>query len=192
MNTETSIKNSDTGATISNATDGSPHDNNSHVLRLRYQKALTAFYKLPERDRMALVILSSFLGLMIILYGVIMPSVNYHQQARQNFQNEHELLYWLKAQESAIQAIQTNPKSGKSFSGNPLSLVNSSAKDFQLSIKRLQPENSGNLRVWMENVNFDNTLQWLHHLQAQGLHLSEISIDQQDKGTVNVRATFEG
>lgn len=163
----------------------------SQALKARYEKAMTAFYKLPERDRLALTILSAFVGLLILVYGVILPAVDYHQQAREHFKDEQALLYWLKAQEPAIQRISTAPQASQTFSGNPLSLVNASAKDFNLSIKRLQPENSGSLRVWMENVNFDNTLQWLHHLQSQGLSLSDISIDQQAKGRVNIRATFE-
>ncbi|WP_439134705.1 type II secretion system protein GspM [Pseudomaricurvus sp.] len=190
MNTDNNTNTNTTHDTqTDNTTTSSAHN---QALKARYQKALTAFYKLPERDRMALILLSSFLGLLIIVYGVILPAMDYHQQARQTFQDEQALLYWLKAQEPAIQAVRSTPQTGQSFSGNPLSLVNGSAKDFQLSIKRLQPENSGNLRVWMENVNFDNTLQWLHHLQAQGLKLSDISIDQQAKGRVNIRATFEG
>ena len=181
--------NTDSHHGISDNTIGSPQ---SQALKARYEKAMTAFYKLPERDRLALTILSAFVGLLILVYGAILPAMNYHQQAREHFKDEQALLYWLKAQEPAIQRISAAPRASQTFSGNPLSLVNASTKDFNLSIKRLQPENSGSLRVWMENVNFDNTLQWLHYLQSKGLSLREISIDQQAKGKVNVRATFMG
>lgn len=154
------------------------------------QKALHRFHQLPPRDRLALVALSSFVALVIVIYGMILPAVNFHDKARQNFQNEQALLHWLQEQRPAIQALTSSMPNSSVFSGSPLTLVNTSAEDFQLNIKRLQPENNSNLRVWMENVSFDNTLQWLHYLQSQGLPVGEISIDQQSEGLVNVRALF--
>ena len=59
-----------------------------------------------------------------------------------------------------------------------------------MKIIRLQPENNGSLRVWMEDVRFANTLRWLHHLPAQGLVVKEIYVEQQKEATVSVRVVF--
>lgn len=156
------------------------------------RKAAQQFNLLPPRDRLALALLGGFVALLILVYGMILPAVDFHTHARQNFLDQQALLNWLKDQQPALQAARSSAGTASSTSptGNPLTLVNSSAKDFAMKIIRLQPENNGSLRVWMEDVRFDNTLRWLHHLQAQGLVVKEIYVEQQKKETVSVRVVF--
>ncbi|NHN38934.1 type II secretion system protein M [Pseudomaricurvus alcaniphilus] len=146
--------------------------------------------KLNERDRLALLALTVFIALLIVFYGLLQPANNYRQQARDAYQLEQELLTWLQARQSAIAQLQSRPLVQEAAGSNTLSTINSSAGQFKLSIKRVQPESNGNLRVWMEEANFDNTLRWLHHLQQQGIGVSEINLDQSGPGSVNLRATF--
>lgn len=168
----------------------------SNALTLYRIKALNAYHALGERDRMALILLSIFFGVLILLYGMLLPAMDYRHQGRDAYDREQELLTWLQAQQPAVERLRTQPKAAQQASStansSPLTLVNTSAKEFQLTIKRLQPENNGSLRVWMENVSFDNSLKWLHHLQNNGLAVSDISIDEQSTGLVNLRATFGG
>jgi general secretion pathway protein M len=155
-----------------------------------YRELATARYQsLPSRDRMALLILSVFLAILVVVYGLISPAMEFRDNAKSAYQQERDLLGWLQAQEAAVKALKQRPQTTKS-SGSPLTLVNSSAKRFKLTIKRLQPENNGDLRVWMEGVSFDDALKWLHHLNTQGLKIVDISIDQQSPGRVNLRSTF--
>lgn len=154
------------------------------------QKASHRFDQLPPRDRLALTLLSGFVALLLLIYAVILPALDFHDSARQNFQDQQALLSWLKEQQPAVPAVNTLSIPATTLASNPLTLVNTSAKDFAVKITRLQPENNGNLRVWMEDVKFEHTLGWLHHLQVQGLAVKEITVDQQKEGMVNVRVVF--
>lgn len=146
------------------------------------------FNQLSPRDRLALTLLGGVVSLLLVIYGMILPAIHYHDNARQSFQDQQALFYWLKQQQPAVQALAV--PSASPAVGNPLTLVNTSAKDHALKITRLQPENNGSLRVWMEDVSFENTLRWLDHLQSRGLVVREITVDQQQAGLVSVRVVF--
>lgn len=157
----------------------------------------TQLDNLSDRDRLALIVLSVFVAVLVLVYAVWLPIQHYHQQAQNNYQQQQELLSWLQAQRGAVTSLPTDQKkngqttSAQLNTSSPLTIVNSSAKALQLSIKRVEPENNGDLRLWLENINFDTALQWLQQLQQQGLAIREINVDKQGRGTVNMRVTLK-
>ncbi len=164
------------------------------TLARQYQYWQGKFHKLSERDQQALIFLGSFTLCLVLIYSVIIPAVDYRSNARESFIHAQQLLNWMKAQQPAVLALKnaqgTNKGTPKEITDNPITLINTSAKNFNLSIKRLQPESNGNIRIWMEQVSFNNTIRWLDFIQQQGLKVDDISLDQQSPGIVNIRATF--
>ncbi len=148
--------------------------------------------QLPERDRLALGLLAGFLGLIIIVYGILLPSYDFHQQARDRFNSDTQLLHWLQAQELAVKQLpKTNAKQPANSQQSPLTFVTQSAKQHQLSLKRVQPEGSNKLRLWLESAPMDKSLNWLKSLSQGGLVIDDISIEKQGQaGMANIRATL--
>ena len=146
---------------------------------------------MPQRDRTALLGLSLFLGVLLLIYGVFVPVIDFKTQARERFAHQQELYVWLDSQRNLVAAssiIAPNKPTPKAES--PLTLVNSSAKKFELTLKRVQPESNGSLRVWIENANFDDAIKWVEELGEQGLNIKELNIDKQKPGVVNLRLTI--
>lgn len=144
---------------------------------------------MSDKDRKAMLILSAFLGILLIIYGLLLPAFDFKTQAKSHYAQEKALYQWLKAQSSLISA-EPNNMVKREQSGSALTMVNASAKEFQLELKRVQPQSNGLLRVWLENANFDNALQWMENLNQQGQTISDLSIDRVTAGTVNLRATI--
>ncbi len=163
------------------------------------QKIVTAtapyqhrWQQLPERDRLALALLAGFLGVLIMVYGILLPSYDYHQQARNRFTADTQLLHWLQAQEAAVKQLpKTQAKQTVNNQQSPLTFVTQSAKQHQLSLKRVQPEGSNKLRLWLESAPMDKSLNWLSDLSSGGLAIEDISIERQGQaGMANIRATL--
>lgn len=147
--------------------------------------------QMPQRDKVALLVLSIFLAALILVYGVFLPSINFQAQARENYTEEQALYSWLNSQRSVISGLSTDlGRQRPKESGSPLTIVNRSAKEFQLTLKRVQPESSGLLRVWVEDASFDNTLKWVDKLNQQGLMITELNVDRVTTGVVNLRLSI--
>lgn len=77
-----------------------------------------------------------------------------------------------------------------------MGVVDSSAKQFSVgtSIKRIQPEGEHSVKVWAEQVPFDDLVRWLDDLQKKsGIAIHTINIERQEVGgLVNVRMELRG
>jgi len=146
---------------------------------------------MPERDRTALLGLSLFLGVLLLIYGVFVPVIDFQSQARERFAHQQELYSWLEGQRNLVADSPTMlPTKPTPKAESPLTLVNSSAKRFELTLKRVQPESNGSLRVWIENASFVDAIKWVEELGEQGLNIKELNIDKQKPGIVNLRLTI--
>lgn len=166
------------------------------TLKAQLQQALLPYrqrwQQLGERDRLALSLLGGFFAVLITLYGIILPSYDFHQQSRDRYLADTQLLHWLQDQETAVKNIQQRPtKQARPSNQSPLTFVTQSAKQHQLSLKRVQPEGSKKLRLWLEAAPMDKTLAWLESLTDGGLVIDDISIERQPQpGRANIRATL--
>ena len=60
-------------------------------------------------------------------------------------------------------------------------------------MKRIQPEGDSSVRVWFENTEFDNFIQWIATMENKhDLLVNEINIEKTNSsGLVNVRVLFD-
>ena len=146
--------------------------------------------QLPEKDRQALLLLSVFAALLIFIFAIYLPAQSYHDRARQNAQIGQELYQWLESKEQ--QAKSTSPKSqAKSSNRSLLTLVTETAKSSGLSLKRVQPEGSDRIRLWLEAAPFNQMIIAIDKLQSlHNLKIDELSMDRKDSGKVDARATL--
>ncbi|HQU14851.1 MAG: hypothetical protein B7Z66_03530 [Chromatiales bacterium 21-64-14] len=147
------------------------------------------------RERQILIIGAALLAV-LLLYGVVLrPFHNRLATLRHNVDEQRALLHWMHGAAGQIQALRGS--AGNRVSGQPiLSLVDQTARQEQLgnAVKRLEPDSSGGVRVWLEQAPFDQVVQWLGKLERDhGLQLESITVESTGvPGQVSGRAVLQG
>lgn len=91
-----------------------------------------------------------------------------------------------------IEALRRTGAGGQLPGGQSvMGVVDNSAKQFSIAagIKRIQPEGERAVKVWAEQVPFDDLVRWFDELQKKfGIAIHTLSIERQEaSGRVNVR-----
>jgi general secretion pathway protein M len=155
------------------------------------KQANSKLQQMPEKDRQALLALSVFAAVLIFVYVIYLPLEAYHDRARQNAEVSQELYQWLKSKEKQAKAVSKKPKGAGSSNDSLLTQVTETSKNNGLSLKRVQPEGNDKIRLWLEDVPFNQVLIALDKLQSErGLKIEEVSIDRKAPGKVDARATI--
>jgi len=159
--------------------------------KLKFDNLTQWFLKLSASDRRAVTILVIFL-LTALMYYMTVWSFNYRKQQISSYENNQSLTRLLNA--SALKFTSTKGKPKFQDLDKPLlTLVSTTAKDNQIVFKRFQPDGENVLKLWMENINFNNMLLWLHDIDKKnGISVEEISVEQsKEEGFVDVRLTLK-
>ncbi len=155
------------------------------------QRLLALYEQLGERDRLALRMLGWFGSAVVLYFLTIAPLVAHVESAARRLEGERSLLAWLQSHEA--EAGSGAPAS--SARDEPLAtVVNSTADQEGLSIRRYEPAGDDGVRLWMEAVSFNALVKWLFVLEgSHGIRASEFTIERQDEpGKVSVRITLRG
>lgn len=172
-----------------------PQTDSSSTVSNLIQRLQVSFNRLSPRDQTALGALGSFLALIIVIYGLWLPVQQMHRDGLTHWQQQRQQLLWLHAQAPAIARLAPSRPEDQTSSGQPtddaplLTRVTTSAKKHGIAVKRLQPEGDARLRLWLEAVDFNQTLLWLENAQQQGLTIDDISVDATParNGKANIR-----
>lgn len=146
------------------------------------------YQQLGSRDRKAVHLLAVFLGLILLGYGIVLPSYHFYRDNRADYLSQQTLLAWVQANADRARALPRQRAQAKP-SQPILQTVSSSAGQFGLNPNRLQPEGAGRLRLWLNDAPFNKTIQWLNQIAEQfGITIQEISIEKNPKpGLVNIQ-----
>ena len=137
---------------------------------------------------------------LILIYGLAwLPLASYHTRAQQRVSEQTELLAWM--QQTAAEIERLRAAAGGAVPVNAQSLlarVDESAKAAGLgaALKRVEPEGSNTVRVWLEQAPFDASVLWLERLKREhGARITSVVVERvaaAPVGTVNVRIGLEG
>ncbi len=145
------------------------------------------------------MLIAGVVVLLLVLpyFGVWLPLQDDVAALQRQVQEQQAVKRWM--QQAATEVKQLNaagsapvrPRDGRSL----LAVVDQTAKRSGLGpgLKRLEPEGQAAVRVWLEQVAFDDMVPWLTGLEQQnGLVVATITIDRQElPGRVNARITLE-
>jgi len=149
---------------------------------------------LQQRERRMLTG-GAVVTLLLLVYALIIEPVNAELNRLQTSVHErHVVLAWM--QQAAQEVKQMNlgtqlPGDNESL----LALVDNSARQQNLGpgIKRLQPEGQNGVRVWLEQVAFDDVLTWIDDLAARSVRITALSVERSTiPGLVDLRVVVEG
>ena len=156
-----------------------------------YQQLEQRYNALSDRDRLLVNIMAVLLAVLLVYKSVISPALGYLDSASNHYQKQMENHQWMVAQEpktrELVQAGATTRE------GSLLSVASSTAKNHELSFSRFEPIGDDRVRLWLEQVKFNNVVSWLGELEeSQGVSAVDISLDSAAPGYVSVRLTLQG
>lgn len=152
------------------------------------------YYSLSDRDRISIITLAVFLGCVAFYYLIWSPFNDSLDMAKSKYQNKRELVAWLEANQTAARKASANPQSRGRGNQSMMTLVNSTSRQAQLSLKRVEPKDDDVIRVWMDNAAFDDVMNWLNDLGTRyGVSVVNITIEgQKETGRVDASIILKG
>ena len=156
-----------------------------------YQELEQRYNGLSDRDRVAVNVLVLVVALFLVYQLVLSPAMGYLTKAGQSYQRELENREWMVKHEPEVRQRLTVESSVRE--GSLLSIASATAKNYELSFSRFEPIGDDRVRLWLEQVQFNNIVSWLGEMQTQnGISAVDISIDSGSPGYVSVRLTLQG
>lgn len=155
------------------------------------------FAALSRREQ---ILILGCIGLLlgILLYSFFwQPYVAKETTLQQRVAQEAARLQWMQQASHEVRRLraQTDPGQSKQRDESLLALVDRIAKTTKVSdnITRLEPQGEEEVRVWLDQVNFNNMLRWLGQLEKDwGVQVSVVSLQRQDKpGRVSGRLVLQ-
>lgn len=132
---------------------------------------------LAPSEQRALRILGAFLGIVVFIYGVWLPSRHAAENARAAYENNRELLAWMQTAAKHLEG------GSAAASGSILGVVSNQAAASGLALSRIEPEGDARVRVWLDKADFNVAAGWLGKLAGQGVKLEEVQIEKQGDGS---------
>ena len=152
---------------------------------------------LQANERRTLSVGGAALLVILLYFGAWAPLRDDAVQMEKQVQELQALKRWMEQASQQANRLQSrastqNKRSGRSW----LSVVDQAAKRGRLggNLKRLEPDGKAGVKVWLEQVSFDDMARWLVGLEQQyRLAVATITIDRQtESGRVNARMTLRG
>ncbi|HKJ07582.1 MAG TPA: type II secretion system protein M [Gammaproteobacteria bacterium] len=156
------------------------------------------FMGLDQRERRILVVGAALATVLLAYLLIWQPLHGNLVHLRSSVEEQRSTLQWMEHKASEVQALRAaDQRQGQGSNGQSLlALVDQSARKSGLggAISRIEPEAAGSVRVWMDDVSFDDAVLWLGQLQnTYGVRTQVVSVENQDSpGRVNVRITLQG
>jgi len=148
------------------------------------------------RERRILAAGAAFLSLALLYGAVLHPFFAGLAQLRRTAAEQEDLLHWMHRTAAEIRALRRAGGGAPATGGSILSVVDRTARAEHLdeSIKRMDPDNRGGVRVSLEQAPFDQVARWLGRLQHDaGLQITSVSLEASGvPGQVNGRVILEG
>ena len=125
------------------------------------------------------------------------PASVAYSDLKKNVAAEQETLDWMKQASRKVKALRGSAHgSAQGLGGRSLlAVVDQSARSAGLgpAIKRIEPDGSKGVKIWLEGAVFDSMVLWLGKLnRTYKVDTSVITIEPKGTGRVNARLTLLG
>jgi general secretion pathway protein M len=155
------------------------------------------FDSLETRERMMVVAGSALLVLFLLYVLVWSPVHSGYDALRNTVEEQRTTAIWM--QESAQTLATLKLSSGRAAQGRGgkslLSVADSTARAHGLgpALKRVEPEGSDSVRVWLDGASFDVLVKWLGALSTlHGVGAESATVERSAAtGRVNARLTLQ-
>lgn len=153
--------------------------------------------KLEPRERLMLFAGAVLLGLLLLYVLVLAPLRSGYHALQESVAEQRETVVWMQGSAQTIQRLSSS--SGAAVKGlggrSLLAVTDSTARAGGLgpALKRVEPEGSNSVRVWLEGAPFDVLIKWLGTLSTQhGVDADTVTLERiEAAGLVNARLMLE-
>lgn len=144
------------------------------------------FAGLSEREQ-KLVSIAGIVSIFLIFYfGVWSPISAATAEQRLAVEGDKQLLSWVQEQSSRATILRQSANT-TTFSGSLTQVVNQTTRSANIPIARMQPQGE-ELVVSIEQVIFNDFLEWLNILENRGVIIIQSDVSEVDsEGYVQVR-----
>ncbi len=150
------------------------------------------FSSLSARER-ALIGMALLVGAVILIYVFVwQPKMDQLKVLRERQIPESEqTLAWVKQALTRAQN-QSNTNKQQIIEGPLLTVIEQTAEQAKVraAIRRMQPNQQQAVKIWMDEVNFDQWLGWIDLLRQQNVIVSQVSMLNKSAGLADVRLTL--
>jgi general secretion pathway protein M len=152
---------------------------------------------LDPQERLLVYGVTGVLAALLLYLIVLHPFYASYDKLRDGVAERRDTLQWM--QESALKVKKlkgANPAAGKRMEGRSLlSVTDSSARTAGLgdALKRVEPDGSTGVRVWLDGAPFDSVVGWLGVMASRyGVDVDSASIERTTTaGRVNARLSLQ-
>jgi general secretion pathway protein M len=153
------------------------------------------FFGLEARERMLVSAGSALLVLLLLYLMIWEPVASRYTGLRADVEAQQQNLAWMQQAAAQINALKRSAAGGAQGLGGRslLAVVDQSARSGGLAgaIKRIEPDGSKGVKVWLEGAVFDAMIIWLGQLnKAYRIEPSMITLEPVGDGRVNARLTL--
>jgi general secretion pathway protein M len=155
-----------------------------------YKQAMSRYQLLSVKDQRLLAVLGVFLFVLGIYSLVLLPIQNKVALTKTSMERNKDMLLLMKTNEARVATLQRMGAVQVGIGGKSLlSVVNETAALRNLPLKRVEPKGEESIRVWVEDVSFNEFLSWLHTLDAQfKVRVDNLTVESQSEaGVVNAQ-----
>jgi general secretion pathway protein M len=154
------------------------------------------FLGLEPRERNMVAGGAAVLVLLFLYLMIWEPIAGGYKELRNSVQEQQEMLAWMRQASAQIKALRRSEGGGARGLGGRslLAVVDQSARSGGLgnAIKRIEPDGSKGVKVWLEGVAFDPMILWLGKLtRSFRIEPTMITLEPIGSGRVNARLTLQ-
>jgi len=155
------------------------------------------FEGLEFRERIMLLSGAAVLVVFLFYVMVWLPAHSGYARLKSNISGQRTTAIWMQVSAAKVNQLkQANRASGQGLGKRSLLAVTDStarAGGLAASLKRIEPEGSSGVRVWLEGASFDGLVTWLELLSnSHGISPDSVSMERSEKaGQVDVRLTLQ-
>lgn len=151
---------------------------------------------LEPRERMLVYAAAAVVGVILVYAIFIQPLYSKYDQLVDSVDQQRETVQWMQQNAVTIRQLKgAGPAAGQGLAGRSLlSVADSEARSARLgpALKRVEPEGSDAVRVWLDGASFDELVGWLDVMSSRyGADVDTITLERAEAaGLVNARLTL--
>jgi general secretion pathway protein M len=152
---------------------------------------------LEPRERMLVLAIVGALVVLLVYGMLLQPFYNQHGKLKAGVAEQRETLKWMQQSAATVRQLRGSGQTASTGLGGRslLSVADASARNSGLgpALKRVEPEGSSGVRVWLDGAAFDSVAGWLDLMSTRyGVDIESITIESSGgPGRVNVRLTLQ-
>ena len=145
-----------------------------------------------ERERVILIGGAVLAVVLIVWLAGIQPLLKAHAQAEARLEQRQQGYVWMQQAAAQIKAAGGSASS-PALSGSPQQQITGAARQLDIKLSRIEPQNAGGYSVWIARSDYNNAVRFVDVLARTGLSIEAVNINLLDQpGTVSLRVVVGG